>query len=261
VDPGAFSPRLRGKTVPRRAQTRRTIFINGIRCNPSKHRAQACAVSAVSGGKVWGVYNASDGLTGDLLKCLGDKFTSKWGMTISALGAKVGAFISGIDKQVAVRQELIEALQDGSPPTASMFELLSSRGFEDARIFAHSQGNIITCNALNALAVLRGDGALKDLTVYGFGSPVTFWPNQVDVRLHGFANDPITYLSLVHTDTNRSRYGTTTYMADKAGNTEVIQKWEDDRWTDYVNPDAFLSHAFYIYLEAYWDELAEELRS
>lgn len=128
VDPGAFSPRLAGKVVPCRIQKRRVIFINGMGGNPQKHRAQACAVSAVTGGPVWGVYNASDGLGGDLLQCIGDKLTGKWEMSLDALTTKLGTLFTGVDRQVAVRSQLIESLRDGykgrtgNPATASLFD-------------------------------------------------------------------------------------------------------------------------------------------
>src|SRR4051794_23492056 len=83
VDPSAFSPRLEGKANVRRTSKRRVIFINGMGGNPKKHRGQACAVSAVAGTKVWGVYNASGGFVRGLAQSLRDKITSKLDMKVS----------------------------------------------------------------------------------------------------------------------------------------------------------------------------------
>jgi hypothetical protein len=257
LDPEVFAPRLKGMKNTRRTSTRRVIYVNGMGGNPKKHRAQACAVSAVAGTKVWGVYNGSRGFIDDLRQCLTDKMTSKLAMEAKAFGSTIVAAVTGANKKALIQTDLYDALKEGNPATASLFELLAAPGFEDARIVAHSQGNIIACNAINAIAVLKGEAAVTKLSMLSFGSPVTFWPDNLPVRKFGFFNDPITYLSLDTSLDHDEGYGylTTVTVEDDS---EVIQRWNDTRVIDYVNPYAQLSHAFYIYIEAYWDLLSEE---
>ncbi len=228
LDPSVFAPRLKGMTNIRRKSKRRVIYVNGMGGNPEKHRAQACAVSAASGLKVWGVYNDSGGLVDDLRQCITDKATSKLGMKLTAVGSSIVAAVTGADKNALMESDLYDELNGRNPATASLFQLLASQGFEDARIVAHSQGNIIACNAINAIAVLKGDAAVTKLSMLSFGSPVTYWPGNLSVRKFGFFNDPITYLSFDTTYDHDEGYGYLTTVKVEEGS-EMIQRWNDTR--------------------------------
>ena len=58
-------------------------------------------------------------------------------------------------------------------------------------IFAHSQGNLITSNALTAVAIADGLPAIQGRVVHSFGSPCLTWPPGLDHRNHAFTFDPV----------------------------------------------------------------------
>ena len=121
------------------------------------------------------------------------KTTSSFRREISAGIDKVLEAVTGVSG--LAEQNLRVFLQKEDPASAALFDCFCSGQFSDARICAHSQGNIITSNALNAFVALRGKSAVANMKVYAFGSPVTFWSDANEiVQKHEFSNDAVTWM-------------------------------------------------------------------
>jgi hypothetical protein len=78
---------------------------------------------------------------------------------------------------------------ENSAPTDTLVLLLTSTD-QAITLIGHSQGAAIIAEALRRVAVTNPD-RLNNLTVYTFGSPVRFWPQNPEYRHCGFDNDPI----------------------------------------------------------------------
>lgn len=255
----ARAKRIRG---PRKG-TYPVVFINGMQPTPEKHKMQALATSAVTGGPVWGIYNAGNtksttSTIDDLKHCVDLKTTSSFRREISAgidriLEAVTGA--SGL-----AEQNLREFLQKDDPSSATLFDSFCSGKFSHARICAHSQGNIITCNALNAFVALKGRAAIANMKVYAFGSPVTFWSDANDiVQKHEFSNDAITWMAI-----NRSSgTGVQAHGAKQMGvgwKTLAESEVPKSRNPFSVNPVNLLTHSYFLYLQQLWDAIMAEFQ-
>jgi hypothetical protein len=250
------------------------IFVNGMQGSPVKFRAQACAVSALSGGPVLSVYNGSGtsfllgdnagraktagdkpgNILTDLVECLTDKLQSTdWDQLTTWLKRKRGV------PQQQLESEMTHNLSRFNRAAGSLYALLLQPGFEHARIVAHSQGNIITCNAVNALAATRGNKAISGMKIYAVASPVVFWSEagmfgQDIVSIHALANDLVAWLGANVSDLP---YLVLRRPVDRESEsmegTEVSERYA---WT----PNLFhlLTHNFYAYLEKMWKELRDE---
>jgi len=62
-------------------------------------------------------------------------------------------------------------------------------------IVCHSQGNLITSNALNALSWVLGRG-LPEVRVFALASPAPYWPGGINRKAYTNLQDPVTWLSL-----------------------------------------------------------------
>ncbi len=90
----------------------------------------------------------------------------------------------------------------GNRATLALYALLRAHvlfGGAAARVIAHSQGNLITANAVAALGWVRGRShALSEVHVYSLASPSPSWPRRTGMQLHGpynFPDDNVTRLS------------------------------------------------------------------
>jgi hypothetical protein len=245
------------------------LFVNGMQGSPAKFRAQACAVAAISGGPVWGVYNGSGdsfllgdskgsakiagdqpgNILTDLVECLTDKLQSTdWDQFTTWIKKKKGI------SQSQIEQEMANNLTKFNRATGSLFKKLLEPGFDKARIVAHSQGNIITCNAVNAVAAVRGVKAIASMRIEAVASPVVFWSEagmmgQNIVTIHALANDFVAWLGANVTD---FPFLMLRKPVDRRGmeGTEVAE-----RYSLALRPDYLLTHNFYAYLEKMWTEL------
>jgi hypothetical protein len=259
-------------TRSRRSGTYPVLFVNGMQGSPVKFRAQACAVAALSGGPVWGVYNGSGSsflfgdnqgdaqvaplesgnIFTDLIECATDKLQS----------TDLDQFKAWLKKKTGMPQSQIENemytnLNKYNRATGSLYRKLLEPGFEHARIVAHSQGNIITCNAVNAVAAVRGKKAIAKMRIEAVASPVVFWSEagmfgQDIVSVHALANDFVAWLGANITDAP--------FLAlRKPIDRGSLQGSEiSDRYAWTARPDHLLTHNFYAYLEKLWLELSPE---
>lgn len=184
---------------------RTAIFVNGMLNSADDHRSAAHLLSSLLSCPVLGVYNKSTGELPDLAQCVTDKLG--FGGNARDMPHTAAAWRALVDAQyaayraaglAATRVEFVESLIAGNLATLSLFRLLRSEAGRDPRvvIYAHSQGNLITSNALTAVAMADGESAIRGRTVESYGSPCRVWPEGLTRREHVFQLDPIPLLQL-----------------------------------------------------------------
>lgn len=181
---------------------RRVIFVNGMANSPDNHKASALALSLLQGCPVIGVYNLATGFMGDIWQCLTDKLKlsrvqagnfDAWSARVEAEYQDARKTRPALDKE----SYLGEALA-GNKATLALYQYLLSLGpaLKTTPIYCHSQGNLLTSNALTALALARGAGAISGVEVNSFGSPCRYWPRGIVHTQRAFTFDPVTWLDL-----------------------------------------------------------------
>ncbi|MBN1853264.1 MAG: hypothetical protein JW829_11090 [Pirellulales bacterium] len=207
----------------------RIYFVNGIQTDGSGHAAAATELSKITERAVYGVYNSTAGIGAigmivDLLQCRDDWIGSvssqltEWG--VQNMNKIVGNVqnkiqnILGINsagstaKQVNVAQEfrnqipeenriffIDKYLELTNRATASMFYQLRRYQGQAQHIIAHSQGNLVTCNAVWAMVMAYGERSLSHVRVYSLASPAPAWPEGLNYqrRVYGHTNDIVTF--------------------------------------------------------------------
>jgi hypothetical protein len=160
-------------------RTPRVYFVNGIRVLPRVHAVTASYLSLLIERPVWGVYNATAGVhmgsVVDLAQCVLD-FTQN---AVARFGSR-----SNLGKPPTVPEHKIPEFLDNlskkyvvwNQATLALFKELVGHRHEQQRIVAHSQGNLITSNALFVMEDVLGPAALKNVRVYSLASPSPAWP-------------------------------------------------------------------------------------
>jgi hypothetical protein len=87
------------------------------------------------------------------------------------------------------RQEFCEAMFLCNRATAALYKALCDNRSECQIIVAHSQGNLITANALWAMTTMLGRDALSNVQVYSLASPAPAWPIGIRYRLRAYHHD------------------------------------------------------------------------
>ncbi len=204
------------------------LFVNGMRVDPSSFATSGVTLACITGKSVKGIYNHSAintngsvlGSVIDALQCVDD-----WIRAIqNQLREDIGQAIRQALQQV---NELYEAkrfsfhtennanlflqmmrpevavllweffLIEKNAATFSLFKVLAKNLGSTQRIVAHSQGNLITANALWAIQAAYGASALSHIHVYSLASPVPAWPNGLCCgrhKVYGFNRDCVTWL-------------------------------------------------------------------
>lgn len=182
---------------------RRVIFVNGMDNSPSDHATSARALSLLQACPVIGVYNRTDGFWLDLGQCITDKATlggvpmgmgfTGWQTTVDALFAIARRVRPGLDKR-----DFVGTLIQTNNATYALYRLLVGDGGpgRGVPIFCHSQGNLITSNALTAVALALGLPAIAGMEIHSFGSPCRFWPDGIRRVNNAFTFDPVSWLDL-----------------------------------------------------------------
>jgi hypothetical protein len=169
---------------------RTVIFINGMGNSGENHAESALALSLVQMCKVIGVYNKSAGFVFDLAQCMADKNQFN-GISFNAKNTvKIVSAITGRPSVESARAALAR-----NTASLATFDLLREPQHRRTEIFAHSQGNLILSNALQAIAAVDGDAAIAGRTVHTFGSPTVNWPKGITKIEHGFTFDPVSWLA------------------------------------------------------------------
>ncbi len=195
---------------------RRVIFVNGMDNSPADHMEAARAVSLLQGCPVIGVFNKSNGLWGDLGQCVAEKLRLSGiqagvGLSFDNWAAAVAQLFQLARKTYPMLQmtDFVATLVEGNAATRSLYGLLAGTGGVDRSrtpIYSHSQGNLITSNALTAVAMALGPAALSGVEVNSFGSPCRFWPPNITRHNHAFTLDPVSWLDL-SVDLSSSKIG------------------------------------------------------
>lgn len=159
--------------------TPRIFFVNGVRVLPRDHAVTASYLSLLLERPVWGVYNATAGLALGFLVDLGqcifdyaenvvDKRGSRKNLNRapSIPEAGIPAFLDSLERRYRVWNRA----------TLSLFKELVRHRHEPRMIIAHSQGNLITSNALFVLEDALGAVGLQTIRVYSLASPSPAWP-------------------------------------------------------------------------------------
>jgi hypothetical protein len=168
--------------------TPRIYFVNGIQVLPRAHAVTASYLSLLLERPVWGVYNATAGVNrpgflSDFGQCLLD-YTQN---AAARLGSR-----SNLNKPPTVPEDQIpEFLNNVSrkyvvwnQATRALFQELVTYRHDQKLIVAHSQGNLITSNALFVMEEVLGSAALRDVRVYSLASPAPAGPLGLR-RTHG----------------------------------------------------------------------------
>jgi hypothetical protein len=171
--------------------TRKVVFVNGMLNTGKDHAESALALSWVQMCTVIGVYNKSVSGWRDFAQCVGDKNQFNGPVSFSARNkVLLGSALGGRTAVEAARRAL-----GRNPAQVALFDLLRAPENRRREIFAHSQGNLILSNALQAVAAVDGRAALAGYTVHTFGSPAVTWPPGLTKYEHGFTWDPVTFLA------------------------------------------------------------------
>jgi hypothetical protein len=158
----------------------RIYFVNGVRVLPREHATTASYLSLLIERPVWGVYNATAGkvlgfVVDILLQCTADYTQNAVARLSSASNLnkppkvpedKIPQFLDNLEKKYVVWNKA----------TLALFKELVKNRHEQQMIIAHSQGNLITSNALFVMEDVLGSAALSKVRVYSLASPAPAWP-------------------------------------------------------------------------------------
>lgn len=210
------SPDLIGK--PWFNPTRPIIFVNGMLNDGVGHREAAERLSLTVGAEVVGVFNqtAGSGIGGalvDLWQCITDKARLSGAQSPDQkLLLQIGLPGNDFQRKAALVEEAYQlqkarqpglskddyvyTLLGGNAATRSLYALLVGQpgGLLGTPIHAHSQGNLITSNALTGVALARGAGAINGLVVVSYGSPAQGWPPGLQRTNNAFTFDGVGWL-------------------------------------------------------------------
>ncbi len=174
--------------------TRRVVFVNGMGNTGVDHAKSARVLSLIQMCPVIGVYNRKSDLFGDLAQCMRDKFIFQGANPTAIFNHYLGN--ASPDRRAEAMEAILGQGMLGNLATAALFRLLATgeASSNDIPIFAHSQGNLILSNALQALEVVYGRGRNAGRRVYSFGSPAIVWPDGIKHYVHAFTFDPVSLL-------------------------------------------------------------------
>ena len=195
------SPEAKGKSwyVPKA----RVVFVNGMANSGADHAKSARALSLLQACPVIGVYNKKGGFLPDIWQCLVDKLTlvgvQSQPSNFEGWSKQVEAGYQNAKKAVPSLQKIdfVEGLIGANKAARSLYRYyvtLSGNERRKTKIFCHSQGNLITSNALTAVALAVGPQAIKGLQVFSFGSPALYWPSGIVRVNRAFTFDPVSWL-------------------------------------------------------------------
>jgi hypothetical protein len=149
-------------------------YVNGIRVAGVDHAKIASLLSLLTEFPIRGVYNKTSGAIADFGQCLLD-YSQNAGARLFSSGLTPAKNISDRDLPAEINK-LINGAIVWNKATASLFEQLALNRSKRQMIIAHSQGNLITSNALFVLESFLGSRSLENIRVYSLASPSPGWP-------------------------------------------------------------------------------------
>ena len=195
------SPEVVGKAWYNPAKP--VIFVNGMQNSGELHRDNALALSLMVGAPVHGVYNKSTGFLSDVFQCVTDKLRLAGIQAESAGGQtdwyKTVEVIYQLERKRSpglTKDDFVYGMLGSNEATKALYALLigTPGGMLGAPIYAHSQGNLITSNALTGVMLARGPAAIAGIEVHSFGSPARWWPAGLKRQSYSFTFDMVAFL-------------------------------------------------------------------
>lgn len=157
------------------SNTPRIYYVNGIRVPPRNHTVTASLLSVLTERPVNGVYNKTSGALLDLAQCGLDYLQNATARTSSSQNLNRPPVVSDDEVNAALRRMVSNSIVWNNA-TFQLFRSLVEHRRTNQMIIAHSQGNLITSNALFVLEDLLGASALRNIRVYSLASPAPAWP-------------------------------------------------------------------------------------
>lgn len=212
---------------------RNVIFVNGMMNNPSAHSASARALSVLMACPVIGVYNKTafpdltaawynpvaaakrlSGLFADLVQCATDKLNLVIEQSSPVHFDEAARIIDQMQVEARARglatdrRAIVAEMIKDNPAAYALYALLVGDGGLGigTPIYCHSQGNLITSNALTAVALAMGRGTISGLEVNSYGSPCRYWPEGLNRTNNAYTFDPVSLLDL-RADLTSSKVG------------------------------------------------------
>jgi nucleoid-associated protein YgaU len=197
----------------------RIYYVNGIQTTGEIHEGTALVLSQITQHTITGVFNRTfgegPGIVVDLLQCFGDSSNGffsqlaefgfdgldslverirRWTATSSQPPTNVAEQLRARVPRAKLAEFITRYLAATNKATAALFRQLNQNRGPRQLIVAHSQGNLITSNALWAIQTIYGASSLSNLRIYSIASPAPAWPAGIDLRIkvYGHANDPVT---------------------------------------------------------------------
>jgi hypothetical protein len=206
-------------TPPNR--TPRIYYVNGMQTDAKTHAQSCTCLSILTERVVHGVFNATGGaglgFLVDLLQCgddwlnvfrakLGEKSVGAINDTINGLNTfvrqKVGyppanpVNVAEEIRRHIPEQERLRFVEKyiTNKPTKSLFRELRANRDHRHIFIAHSQGILITADALWAMSVAYGESSLGNMQVFSLASPTPAWPLGIRYKrkVYGHTNDLVT---------------------------------------------------------------------
>jgi hypothetical protein len=236
----------------------RIYFVNGVRTDGATHARTARLISTLTEHVVHGVYNATNGTVVDFLQCLKDwadsvsaKLLEKFnghvnqqaGELWNSLRRSAGLPTSDpVNVAAAIRKRIPQPVRVAvlewylsrvNRATASLFRQLWTHRAQRQFIVAHSQGNLITANALWSMVIAFGEASLSNMEVFSLASPTPAWPMGIRGRrkVYGHTNDPITLF-----DPHNLTWITSRIANGKFGRTAGDWRHCDTKWHQILEP-------------------------
>jgi len=194
------------RSIGRTTGNWRIIYVNGMATNSRTHAETSRQLATIAGKRVSGIYNqqGTDGADGilsffaDLWQCAGDQ-TLPVGRTINPAMRRL---LNMTETQRA--QAVGETLLRNNLAAQTLYrELLgAAKAGAWTIVVCHSQGNLVTTNALWVLKHIRENepSHMGKIRVFGLASPSASWPPNrqggLHFRLYRHTGDPVTLLSV-----------------------------------------------------------------
>lgn len=204
------------KTYRRWENSNTNIFyMNGMKTDGKAHLNAARHIATIANQDVRGILCETMGFGIDLLQSAMDWLRPvgraaeielpvlKMGNTFSING--ISNSIKDLSKNAKSEHMIMryaDMLLVGNPASQALFKKLweISKTTQKTVLICHSQGNLITANALWVLRQLRSPEKMGNITVLGLASPNPSWPpssnGEFNLKLFRDKEDPVTLLSL-----------------------------------------------------------------
>lgn len=168
------------------------IYINGMNTTGEVHRHTAEAIASAIRSTIGGIYNRTDGAARDLLQCKEDFnfYYDKNGISLS--GRTESLHWREMHRRYGVAHNALAKNRAAQVLFEQLYQLRHQRKM--VRVVAHSQGNLITRNAVYAMLYVTGN-TQQQLKVYSLASPANVWPKgKFALMEYRDSADPVTWL-------------------------------------------------------------------